>query len=59
MQGYYLKIKRTSSKNTKNINHTIFVGDGINDALALTYADASVAVGGLGKDLRWKQLMLF
>lgn len=38
-------------KSYKDMNHTIFVGDGINDALALSYADASVAVGGLGKDL--------
>lgn len=38
-------------KKYKETHHTIFVGDGINDALALTYADASVAVGGLGKDL--------
>jgi len=32
-------------------HHTIFVGDGINDAVALSRAEASVAVGGLGKDL--------
>ena len=31
--------------------NTIFVGDGINDALALSYASSSVAIGGLGKDL--------
>jgi Cd2+/Zn2+-exporting ATPase len=38
-------------KSYQTNNHTIFVGDGINDALALSYADASVAIGGLGKDL--------
>lgn len=31
--------------------HTIFVGDGINDALALSNAKSSVAVGGKGKDI--------
>ncbi|MGM0436261.1 MAG: heavy metal translocating P-type ATPase [Bacillota bacterium] len=31
--------------------NTVFVGDGINDAVALTTAHASVALGGLGKDI--------
>ncbi|MDR4968724.1 MAG: cation-translocating P-type ATPase, partial [Acholeplasmataceae bacterium] len=31
--------------------HTIFVGDGINDALALSTAKSSVAIGGKGKDI--------
>ncbi len=30
---------------------TIFVGDGLNDSIALSYADASIAISGLGKDL--------
>lgn len=55
LDGYYASLmpedKANIIKQYSKSNHTIFVGDGINDALALSYADASVAVGGLGKDL--------
>ncbi len=47
----YPEDKATIIQSYQAQDHTIFVGDGINDALALTYADASVAVGGMGKDL--------
>src|SRR5690606_12145868 len=55
LDAYYANLmpqdKAEIVKNYQKDYHTIFVGDGINDALALSYADASVAVGGLGKDL--------
>jgi Cd2+/Zn2+-exporting ATPase len=47
----YPEDKAQIIKSYQDEYHTIFVGDGINDALALSYADASVAVGGIGKDL--------
>lgn len=55
MNRYYAGLlpedKANIIKNYNEKHKTIFVGDGINDAIALSYADASVAVGGLGKDL--------
>ena len=55
MDMYYASLLPEDKANIiqkyKDSHHTIFVGDGINDALALSYANASVAVGGLGKDL--------
>lgn len=55
MDMYYASLLPEDKANIiqkyKDSQHTIFVGDGINDALALSYANASVAVGGLGKDL--------
>lgn len=47
----YPEDKAQIIKSYQDEYYTIFVGDGINDALALSYADASVAVGGIGKDL--------
>ena len=38
-------------KSYQEKNQTIFVGDGVNDALALSFASSSVAIGGIGKDL--------
>lgn len=54
LDAYYASLLPEDKANilkTHQHQKTLFVGDGINDALALTYADASVAVGGLGKDL--------
>lgn len=54
LDAYYASLLPEDKANiliTQQHQKTLFVGDGINDALALTYADASVAVGGLGKDL--------
>ena len=34
-----------------DFNRVTFIGDGINDALALSIADVGVAVGGIGKDI--------
>ena len=52
---YYAKLspedKANIVKSYQENNQTIFVGDGINDALALSYASSSVAIGGVGKDL--------
>ena len=55
IKTYYASLlpedKANIVKKYQENHHTIFVGDGVNDALALSYADASVAIGGLGKDL--------
>jgi len=55
LDGYHASLlpldKAEIVKSYQKDHHVVFVGDGINDALALSYADASVAVGGLGKDL--------
>jgi Cd2+/Zn2+-exporting ATPase len=55
IKTYHAKLlpedKANIVKSYQEHHQTIFVGDGINDALALSYATASVAIGGVGKDL--------
>lgn len=55
IKTYHAKLlpedKANIVKSYQEQHQTIFVGDGINDALALSYATASVAIGGVGKDL--------
>jgi len=55
IKTYHAKLlpedKANIVKSYQEDHQTIFVGDGINDALALSYATASVAIGGVGKDL--------
>lgn len=46
-QDKYDIVRRYQENNEK----VTFVGDGINDALALSIADVGVAVGGVGKDI--------
>ena len=55
IKTYHAKLlpedKANIVKSYQEHHQTIFVGDGVNDALALSFASASVAIGGVGKDL--------